>query len=589
MSLSPTNERASPKSLGGLMHFLRPYRWQAIAAAFAVLFTSGSVLGIGSALRYLIDEGLSKGDPHLLDRAFVFLLGVTLLLAGASYSRFYLVSWIGERVVADIRRTLFGHVLKQDIAFFETTRTGELLSRLTTDTTLLQTVLSSSLSVAARNSLMLIGGLTLLVVTSFKLTGYVLLIVPAVVIPIVILGRKVRQLSRDSQARVADLSAQAEEQLGAIRTIQAMAIAPQALARFATTVLDAQNTALSRIRLRAFLTGLVIALVFGAVVFVLWVGGRDVLAGRISPGQLSSFVFYAVLVASASGAITDVVSDLQRAGGAGERILELLSTHPTITAPSKPAALPQPVAGGLRFEHVRFFYPARPDTAALDGVDITIAPGERVAIVGPSGAGKTTMLQLLLRFYDPAEGRILIDGMDVRSFAPEAVRSVIGLVPQDPMIFSTNAWENIRLARADATDAEVLEAAEAAAAREFLEALPDGLNTFLGEKGVRLSGGQRQRIAIARAFVRNPGILLLDEATSALDSENETRVQQALARLMQNRTTLIVAHRLATVQHADRILVLDNGKIQAMGTHRELLQSSPLYARLASLQFSQAA
>jgi ATP-binding cassette subfamily B protein len=588
-SLATSARKSNVRGIMPLTRYLAPYKLAIAVAAIAVLFTSASVLGIGSALRYLIDEGLSKDNPALLDRAFLFLIGVTLVLAAASYMRYYLVSWIGERVVADIRHDLFRHVLRQDIAFFETTRTGELLSRLTTDTTLLQTVLSSSISVAARNALMLVGGLTLLIITSFKLTGYVLLIVPMVVVPIIILGRKVRQLSRDTQERIADLSAQAEEQLGAIRTIQALAIAPHAQQRFSNTVESAQNTALSRIRLRAALTALVIALVFGAVVLVLWIGGRDVLAGRITPGELSSFVFYAVLVASSSGAITEIVNDLQRAAGAGERIQELLELAPTITAPENPVALPEPITGKIEFDGVTFHYPARPDTAALQQLSLSIAPGERIAIVGPSGAGKTTILQLLLRFYDPASGNIRVDGVDVRMTDPENLRRAIGLVPQDPVIFSANAWENIRLARPDATDEEVRAAADAAAAREFLEALPEGFESFLGEKGVRLSGGQKQRLAIARAFIRNPRILLLDEATSALDSENETRVQQALDRLMQGRTTLIVAHRLATVQHADRIVVMDEGRIQAIGTHRELLHSSPLYARLASLQFSQAA
>ncbi len=577
------------RSLRILFGYLKPYRRMVLGASVALVFTAGGVLGMGGALRYLIDEGLSKGNPHLLDTAFYLLLGVTLLLALGTYARYFLISSVGEKVVADIRRDLFAHLLRQDISFYESTRTGELTSRLTADTTLIQTVVGSSLSMAARNGIMLIGGLVLLVVTSPKLTAYVLLIVPAVVIPIILLGRRVRALSRATQERIADLSAQAEEQLGAIRTIQALAIAPIAAGLFNASVDASVGTALARIRLRAGLTGLVIGLVFGAVVLVLWIGGHDVLSGRITPGALSSFLFYAVMVASTTGTLTEIWGDMQRAGGACERIFELLATVPEIVAPLSPETLPQPTSGRISFERVSFAYPARPDRRALEEFTLNVEPGERVAIVGPSGAGKSTILQLLLRFYDPSEGTIRIDGVQLRHLDPIALRGALGLVPQDPVIFSANAWENIRLGRPDATDEEVLAAAEAAAAREFLERLPDGLNTYLGEKGVRLSGGQKQRLAIARAFVRDPAILLLDEATSALDSENETRVQAAIERLMHGRTSLIIAHRLATVVDADRIVVLDEGRIQAIGTHRELLTSSPLYARLAALQFDQRA
>ncbi len=581
--------KGSPRSLRALFRYLVPYRRQVIGASIALVFTASGVLALGGALRYLVDEGLGKGNPALLDSAFYLLLGVTALLAFGTYARYFLISSVGEKVVADLRRDLFSHLLTQDLAFFESTRTGELTSRLTADTTLIQTVVGSSLSMAARNALMLVGGLALLIVTSPKLTAYVLFIVPLVVFPIILLGRRVRALSRATQERIADLSAQAEEQLGAIRTIQALAIAPMAARMFNASVDASVRTALARIRLRAGLTGLVIGLVFGAVVLVLWIGGHDVIAGRMSPGALSSFLFYAVMVASSTGTLTEIWGDMQRAGGACERIFELLAMQPEIVAPLSPETLPAPTTGRIEFQRVSFSYPTRPTQRALEEFSLTVEPGERVAIVGPSGAGKSTILQLLLRFYDPSEGTIRIDGVQLRNLDPVALRGAVGLVPQDPVIFSANAWENIRMGNPSASDAQVLAAAEAAAAREFLEALPEGFDTYLGEKGVRLSGGQKQRLAIARAFVRDPAILLLDEATSALDSENETRVQDAIERLMQGRTSLVIAHRLATVQTADRILVLDDGRIQAIGTHRELLQSSPLYARLAALQFERAA
>ncbi len=568
-----------------LRGYLRPYRLQLVMALFAISFTSVSVLGLGGALRYLVDEGLGKGNPHLLNNAFGLLMGVTVLLALASYSRFYLVSWIGERVVADIRRHVFHHITHLDIAFFETNRTGDTLSRLTTDTTLLQTVVGSAVGVAIRNSFLLLGGATLLLITSYKLTGFVFLVIPFVIVPIIILGRRVRQYSRDTQQKVADLSAQAEETLSGIRTIHALALADYENNRFGQAVQSVQDAALNRIRWRAFLTALVIMLVFGAVVGVLWVGGHDVLEGRMSAGQLSSFVFYAVLVASSTGAISEIIGDLQRAAGACERLMELLQTPRSITAPAQPTALPQPLRGEIVFENVTFNYPARPDMAALKNFSLHIQAGETVALVGPSGAGKSTVLQLLLRFYDPQEGAIYLDGINIKDFDPQVLRTAMGLVPQDPVIFSTNAWDNIRLGHITASTAEILNAAHAAAAQEFLEELPNGLDTYLGEKGVRLSGGQKQRIAIARAVVRNPRVLLLDEATSALDSENETRVQAAMEQLMQNRTSIVIAHRLSTVLNAHRIVVLEDGKVESIGTHQALLSQSPLYARLAHLQF----
>lgn len=586
-SVSPLKD--SPKAALSYLQFLRlylkPYRLQLVLALIAISITSVAVLGIGGALQYLVDEGLSKGNPDLLDNAFMLFIGVTLLLAFASYSRFFLVSWIGENIVADIRKDVFAHMVTLDMAFFETHRTGDTLSRITTDTTLLQTVVGSAVGVAVRNSFLLLGATVLLLTTSFKLTAYVFAILPLVVVPIIILGRKVRFYSRDTQQKVADLSALAEETLSGIRTICALALSSHESERFSESVDIAKHTAFKRIRWRAFLTALVITLVFGAVVTVLWIGGHDVLAGRMSAGELSSFVFYAVLVASSTGALSEIIGDLQRAAGACERLVELVETPVSIKAPATPKSLPEPFKGSITFDNITFHYPARPDVSALENFSLEVSAGETVALVGPSGAGKSTVLQLLLRFYDPQSGSIRLDGMDIKDLAPETLRGALGLVPQDPVIFSTNAWENIRLGDITAADDAVLEAAKAAAALEFLELLPQGLETYLGEKGVRLSGGQKQRLAIARAVVRNPRILLLDEATSALDSENETRVQTALEAVMQGRTSMVIAHRLSTVQSADRIVVLDAGQIDAIGTHTELMASSPLYARLAKLQF----
>ncbi len=558
-----------------------------MAASVALLAAAGTVLTIGQGLRLLVDKGFAGGDPTILNQMLFALLMLIILAAVATASRFYLVSWIGERVNADIRRAVFDHVLKLSPGFFEVTRTGEILSRLTADTTLLETVVGSSASVALRNALLFVGGTVMLVITSIKLTVLVILGVPLVLAPILYYGRRVRRLSRESQDRIADLGAYADEALHAIRTIQAFGHEAVDRERFRDRVERAFATAVYRIHERALLTGLVILLVFGAVGVILWVGGHDVLAGRMTAGDLSAFVFYAVLVAGSVGALSEVMGDLQRAAGAAERLLELLATVPEITPSTAPVALPTPPRGAIRFDNVTFHYPSRPDLAALDNFTLAVTPGEKLALVGPSGAGKTTVFQLLLRFYDPQAGAVLLDDIDLRQADPRDVRARIGLVPQDPVIFGASAWENIRYGRPGAGDDEVRTAAEAAYATEFLDRLPGGFDSFLGERGVRLSGGQRQRIAIARAILRDPTVLLLDEATSALDAESERMVQAALEHLMAARTTLIIAHRLATVLKADRIVVMDQGRIAATGTHAELIGRGGLYARLAALQFDQ--
>ena len=577
--------RGDMRSLRALIPWLAPYRLRILGAAASLIVAAGSVLVLGQGLRALIDKGFGAGDGALLDRALAGLFVIIALLAVATFGRFYLVAWIGERVVADLRRAVFDRMLALSPSFFETARVGEVLSRLTTDTTLLQVVVGSSVSVALRNVLLFLGGTVLLFVTSPRLAGLVFLIVPVVVLPIVVFGRRVRRLSRASQDRIADISAHGEETLNAIRTVQAFGHEPIDGRRFGARVDDALVTALRRNMARGLLTAFVIVTVFSAVGVILWIGGHDVMDGRISPGELSAFVFYAVVVAGSVGAVSEVIGDLQRAAGATERLLELMRIDAEIAAPGEPVRLPDPPAGGIVFDAVRFHYPSRPDVAALDGVSFDIAAGERVALVGPSGAGKSTVFELLLRFYDPAAGGVRFDGVDLRDADPAGLRARIGLVAQEPFIFSADAWDNIRYGRPGATDEEVREAAVAAAAAEFLDALPEGFDTFLGAKGVRLSGGQRQRIAIARALLRDPALLLLDEATSALDSESERLVQDALGRLMAGRTTLVIAHRLATVQAADRIIVLDRGRIDAIGSHAELVRGSALYARLAALQF----
>jgi ATP-binding cassette, subfamily B, bacterial len=573
------------RQLARILGFLAPYRWQIAIAMVGLVVAAACVLVLGQGLRRVIDRGFSGADAALLDSALFALLAVIVVMAIATYTRFYFVSWIGERVTADIRRAVFGHLLDLSPGFFEVTRTGEVISRLTNDTSLLEVVIGSSASFALRNTLIMLGSLVMLMVTSPKLTALVLLGVPLVIAPILLYGRRVRTLSRASQARVADVSVYIDEALHEIRTVQSYGHENEDRARFGERVEQAFATAAERIRQRALLIALVMLLAFGAVGVILWIGGHDVLAGRISAGELSAFVFYAVLVAGAFGAVSEVIGDLQRAAGATERLMELLGTEPQIRAPLIPQLLPDPPRGEVRFDHVSFRYPSRPDALALADFSLEVKPGETVALVGPSGAGKSTVLQLLLRYYDADAGVISLDGVELRRADPRALRTRLALVPQDPVIFAASVRENVRYGRPDASDADVEDACAAAYASEFIERLPEAMDTFLGERGVRLSGGQRQRLSIARALLADRAVLLLDEATSSLDAASEHYVQMALARLMQNRTTLIVAHRLATVQNADRIVVMDEGRIIATGTHEELVREKGLYARLAALQF----
>ncbi|MGD8630278.1 MAG: ABC transporter transmembrane domain-containing protein [Gammaproteobacteria bacterium] len=568
-----------------LFTFLRPYRGAVLGAAVALLIAAGAVLGFGVVLQRVVDHGLSSGSGAALNQALLLFLVVVTVMAASVAARVYLVTWIGERVVADIRKAVFARVLELEPAFFEITRTGEVISRLTTDTSLLQVVVGSTLAIAVRNALLISGGLVMLAITSGKLALLVLLGVPLAVIPLWLLGHRVRRLSRSSQDRIADIGAMVDEVLYGIRTVQAFCHEHIDRRRYGEQVEAAFDAAIRRTRISALLTATVMLFTFVAVSIVLWVGGHDVLAGRLSGGQLSAFVFYALLVAGSVGALSEVAGDLLRAAGATERLLELLNTEPVIALPAAPVALPEPARGEVQLSAVTFSYPSRPERPALSDLSLTLQPGQKVALVGPSGAGKSTVLQLLLRFYDPDTGVIRFDGIDIRQADPQQLRQRMALVPQDPVIFGADAWENIRYGFPGVTDASVRRAAEAAHAAEFLDQLPQGFNTFLGERGVRLSGGQRQRIAIARAILRNPAVLLLDEATSSLDAESERLVQDALEQLMQARTTLIIAHRLATVRKVDRILVLDRGRIVASGRHDELVAAQGLYARLAALQF----
>lgn len=565
--------------------FIAPYRGRVLGALLALLFTAAITLSMGQGIKLLVDQGLATQSPAALRQSLLLFFVLVLALAFGTYTRFYLVSWIGERVVADIRRRVFDHLIELHPGFYESNRSSEIQSRLTADTTLLQSVIGSSLSMALRNLIMLIGGSVLLVITNPKLSGIVLLALPLVVAPILLFGRRVRALSRQSQDRVAYVGSYVGEVLGQIKTVQAYNHQDEDKRRFGESSEAAFDVARKRIAQRSWLITVVIVLVLGAVGVMLWVGGMDVIAGRISGGELAAFVFYSLIVGSSFGTLSEVIGELQRAAGAAERIGELLRSSNAIVAPEQPQHLPQPVRGRIELQGVRFAYPSRPDSYAIDGIDLQVAAGETLALVGPSGAGKSTLFDLLLRFFDPQAGRILIDGVPIDQLDPSELRACFALVSQSPALFFGSVEDNIRYGRLDASRAEVEAAARAAHAHEFIERLPQGYQTHLGEAGLGLSGGQRQRLAIARALMADAPILLLDEATSALDAESEHLIQQALPSLMAGRTTLVIAHRLATVKQADRIAVVEQGHLAAIGSHAELIESSPLYARLAELQF----
>ena len=583
-----SKERQPSKQLGalsGLLPFLIPYKGLIAASCFALIITAGLSLVLPLAVRRVIDT-FESGNESILDLYFAAILAVAALLAAGTAIRYALVTKLGERVVTDIRETIFKRVLKMSPQFYETIMTGEVISRITTDTTLILSVIGSSISVALRNILIFIGGLGLMLFTSVKLTSLVLLIVPAVVIPILTLGRKLRRLSRENQDWIASSSGNASEALGAVQTIQAYTHEKLSISAFNEVSEKAFRSARKRISTRAWMTAIVIFFVFSGIVGVLWIGARDVRSGVISTGVLVQFVIYAVMVAGAVAALSEILGELQRAAGATERLVELLNLQDFVKDPVKALEFNGSVRGEIEFTSVNFEYPSRPDNPALSKLDFKIKPGETVAFVGPSGAGKSTIFQLLLRFYDPISGFVKVDGIDLKELSRETFRKNIAVVPQDPIIFAMSAIENIRFGRPDASDEDVISAAKAASAHDFITNLPSSYQTFVGERGVMLSGGQKQRIAIARAILRDAPILLLDEATSALDSENELAVKTAVEALSKNRTTLVVAHRLATVKKADRIIVLNHGKVVATGTHEELLANGGLYARLARLQFS---
>jgi ATP-binding cassette subfamily B protein len=584
---SPKNKKIS--ILLELIQFIRPYKSQVLAAFIALFFTAGVMLSVGQGVRMLIDEGFVQQSIEQLQQAVLFILAITVLIAGGTFFRFYLVSWLGERVSADIRLAVFNHVITLHPSYFETNGSGDIMSRITTDTTLLQSIIGSSFSMAIRSVLMLLGALVMLFATNIKLTFIVLLSVPFILVPILFYGRKVRKLSRKSQDSMADVGSYAGEAIEHIKTVQSYTHEQHERRSFGKEVEKSFSIGRNRIKQRATLIAGVIIIVFGAITGMLWVGGSDVIQGKMSGGDLGAFVFYAILVASSLATISEVLGELQRAAGATERLIEILQVKSHILPPVKNVTSAKELNAQIIFDAVSFNYPSRPDQPATQALNLTAEQGKVLALVGPSGAGKTTLFELLQRFYDPQIGRITLGGTDIRQLDPKDLRQQMALVPQQPALFSSDVFHNIRYGKPEASDDEVILAAKKAHAHEFIINLPEGYNSFLGERGVRLSGGQRQRIAIARAILKDPDILLLDEATSALDSESEQHVQQALEALMRGRTTIIIAHRLSTIQHADKIAVLEQGRIIDIGNHQSLLQQCELYQRLVELQFKKLA
>ncbi|AIW20914.1 ABC transporter ATP-binding protein/permease [Vibrio coralliilyticus] len=583
-----SSSQGKSKNLGILLElikFIRPYQWKVIAALVALVFTASLTLSVGQGVRLLIDEGFAQQSTQELSSAIQLILALTVMISIGTFFRFYLVSSVGERVSADIRLAVFNHVITLHPSYFETNGSGDIMSRITTDTTLLQSIIGSSFSMAMRSALMCVGAVIMLFATNIKLTLIVLASVPFILVPILFYGRRVRALSRQSQDSMADVGSYAGEAIEHIKTVQSYSHEAQERASFATEVERAFEIGRQRVKQRAILISGVIVIVFSAIAGMLWVGGSDVINGTMSGGDLGAFVFYAIMVASSLATISEVLGELQRAAGATERLIEILQVESHIVAPSEKVVLTQQLASEVIFDDVTFHYPSRPEHAAIEHLALKAEEGKVLALVGPSGAGKTTLFELLQRFYDPQSGQVTLGGFDVRQMDPNELRQQMALVPQQPALFSNNVLHNIRYGNPDATDEQVIEAAKKAHAHDFIMKLPEGYDSFLGERGVRLSGGQRQRIAIARAILKDPNILLLDEATSALDSESEHHVQQALEELMRNRTTIIIAHRLSTIQHADQIAVLEHGKLVDVGNHNELLQSCELYQRLVELQF----